>query len=254
MKTAIGLRFATIALALTLSPLALAQAPAMPPQTPLAIDHVILYVQSDAPERRALAAAGFTLAPGLSHQAGQGTSSVSIDFLNGAIELVYVDPAVSAGSNGERITSMIQGRADFDTTGFAPFGLRFHRTAGSPAEFPFPVTKTDLGEVIAPVDRAFTASLSVAPEGEDEAANLQLAADPAKGAVLRHANGTLRMTGVKVVSPDSRGKSAATSYIEASGAASFESGSEWRMILTLDGGQQGKVKDLNPMLPLEIHY
>ena len=61
----------------------------------LEFDHVTLVVSRDAPERTALEHAGLTISPGVNRNDGQGTASISAEFFNAYIELVWPDPTVS---------------------------------------------------------------------------------------------------------------------------------------------------------------
>lgn len=66
------------------------------PEAPvLKLSHVMIVVREGAPERVALEKAGFRIAPGVNHHDGQGTSSVTVELLNGFLELIYPDSTVS---------------------------------------------------------------------------------------------------------------------------------------------------------------
>ena len=58
----------------------------------LEFDHVWIVVSRDAPERAALERAGFKISPNINRNDGQGTASVSAEFLNVYIELMWPDP------------------------------------------------------------------------------------------------------------------------------------------------------------------
>jgi hypothetical protein len=57
--------------------------------------HAWIVVTQDAPERTGLEKAGFIIDPEVSHHDGQGTSSISVEFTNGYVELLYPDTTVS---------------------------------------------------------------------------------------------------------------------------------------------------------------
>src|SRR5260370_34829430 len=61
----------------------------------LEFDHVWIVVSRDAPERAALERAGLKISPDINRNDGQGTASVSAEFLNAYIELMWPDPTVS---------------------------------------------------------------------------------------------------------------------------------------------------------------
>ena len=61
----------------------------------LEFDHAWIVVTRDAPERAALEKAGLKISPDVNRHDGQGTASVSAEFLNSYIELMWPDPTVS---------------------------------------------------------------------------------------------------------------------------------------------------------------
>jgi hypothetical protein len=230
--------------------------------TPIEIDHVLIYVSPGAPERAALEKAGFVIAPDVNHHTGQGTSSVTVEFANGYLELLYPDPGVAVSPGMEPVAQLFRDRSNWQKTGMSPFGLQFHRTPLTPASFPFPTVKVHSDwmapgenlELLTPRAMTSAVGLFIAPEPVDQAANAALAVDPVKGARFRHANGAQRITGVEVDAPSAASLPPAANYISDNGVAKIAIGPKWLMILTLDDGKQGKVRDLNPDLPLIIHY
>src|ERR1700746_3315945 len=82
---------------------ALAVAAPEPARAPrLAFDHVWIVVSEGAPERKSLEDAGFHVAPTVNRNDGSGTSSISVEFLNGYLELMWPDPSVSVAPGRER--------------------------------------------------------------------------------------------------------------------------------------------------------
>lgn len=67
-------------LAATLVAVSAAKAP------PLTLSHAWIVVTPGAPERKALEGAGFRIAPTVNRHDGQGTASVTVEFLNGFLE------------------------------------------------------------------------------------------------------------------------------------------------------------------------
>src|SRR5712671_1774136 len=84
--------------------------------------------------------------------------------------------------------------------------------------------------------------------------NARLARDPVKGAVFLHPNGARRLTGLRVVAPDADGLPPAASYIVGHGLVKFDVGGRWLLDVTLDGGKQGVTRNLEPDLPMVVHY
>jgi hypothetical protein len=67
----------------------------------LEFDHVWIVVSRDAPERAALERAGLKISPSVNRNDGQGTASVSAEFFNAYIELMWPDPTVSVAPGAE---------------------------------------------------------------------------------------------------------------------------------------------------------
>src|SRR5262245_44285469 len=61
---------------------------------PFVLSHAWIVVTTGAPERKALETAGFTIAPTVNRHDGQGTASITVEFLNCFLELIYPDPTV----------------------------------------------------------------------------------------------------------------------------------------------------------------
>src|SRR5947199_9349665 len=67
----------------------------------LEFDHVWIVVTRDAPERAALEKAGMKISPDVNRHDGQGTASITADFQNSYIELMWPDPKVSIAPGAE---------------------------------------------------------------------------------------------------------------------------------------------------------
>jgi hypothetical protein len=61
-------------------------------ERPLSLSHCWVVVATGVPERAALENAGFRIAPTINRHDGQGTASVTVELLNGYLELIYPDP------------------------------------------------------------------------------------------------------------------------------------------------------------------
>src|SRR6266446_489148 len=95
----------------------------------LEFDHVWIVVTRDAPlERVALERAGFKISPNINRNDGQGTASVSAEFLNAYIELMWPDPTVSVSPGAERGVEKFKNRMNWRTSGWCPIGIALHRT------------------------------------------------------------------------------------------------------------------------------
>ena len=71
-------------------------------QAELEFDHVWIVVTRAAPERAALGKAGLKISPDVNRHDGQGTASITADFQNSYIELMWPDPTVSVAPGAER--------------------------------------------------------------------------------------------------------------------------------------------------------
>src|SRR5262249_43226545 len=88
-----------------------------------AVGHVWIVVSEGAPERASLERAGFHVAPTVNRNEGSGTSSISIEFVNGYLELMWPDPSVSVASGRERGPEKFRRRMTWRTSGSCPFGI-----------------------------------------------------------------------------------------------------------------------------------
>jgi hypothetical protein len=231
---------------------------------PLALSHSWVVVTTGAPERKALEDAGFRIAPTVNRHDGQGTASVTVEFLNGFLELIYPDstvpvsPALRAGAEKFRLKSA------WRKTGYSPIGVVFDRTSATPDTLPFPtwrisadwMEKGTFIEMMTPreMPKAVALSISSHPASTRERENEALARDPVKGAIFLHPNGARRLTGLRVIAPDSDRLPPASSYLARHGLVTFDMGSHWLLDVTLDNGKQGVTKDLEPDLPMVVHY
>lgn len=237
--------------------------PATAPTHSLALDHVWFATQSGAlAERAALERAGFRIAPNINRHDGQGTASITVEFENGYLELIYADDSVGVSENGAVGKQRFIDRANWRNTGEAPFGVQLARTAMTPSSFPFETWRISsewMGageylEMLTPRgSRALT--LSIPPHATDVAANMRaIAAGGDDAAKFLHPNGARRITGVRIVAPSADALPPSADFVNASGAARLEVGHDWLMVLTLDGQRQRRSRDLRPELPLIVRY
>ena len=104
----------------------------------LEFDHVWIVVSRDAHERAALERAGLKILPNVNRNDGQGTASVSAEFLNAYIELIWPDPTVPVAPGAERGVEKFKNRMNWRTSGWSPIGIALHRT-GPSTKLPFPI-------------------------------------------------------------------------------------------------------------------
>jgi hypothetical protein len=231
---------------------------------PLKLSHTWIVVTTGAPERKALEKAGFRIAPTINRHDGQGTASVTVELLNGFLELIYPDsnvpvsPTLQAGAEKFRLKSA------WRETGYSPIGIVFDRTPATPGKFPFPTWRVSADwmekgtfiEMMTPKEMPKAVSLSISSHSAStrESENEIIARDPVSGAMFLHANGARRLTGLRVVAPSADSFPPAVSYLAGHGLAKFDVGSHWLLEVTLDDGKQRKTKNLEPDLPMVIHY
>jgi hypothetical protein len=231
---------------------------------PLMLSHAFIVVTTGAPERRALVKAGFRIAPTVNRAVGQGTASITVELLNGFLELIYPDatvpisPALQAGAEKFRLKSA------WRETGYCPIAIIFDRTPATPERFPFAtwrisadwMEKGTFIEMMTPkeMSKALSLSISSHPASTRESENEMVVKDPIKGAMFLHPNGARRLTGMRVIAPSADSLPPAASYIADHGLVKFDVGKQWLLEVTLDNGKQRKTKNLQPDLPMVIHY
>src|SRR5882724_12435939 len=98
----------------------------------LEFDHVWIVVTRDAPERAALERAGLKISPDVNRHDGQGTASISAEFINSYLELIWPDPTVSVSQGAERGVEKFKNRMNRRTSGWCPIGIALHRTGQGP--------------------------------------------------------------------------------------------------------------------------
>ena len=230
---------------------------------PLRLSHCWIVVATGAKERTALEKAGFRIAPMVNRHDGQGTASVTVELLNGFLELIYPDPTVPVSPALQAGAEKFRQKSAWRETGYSPIGIIFDRTPATPEKFPFETWKISADwmeketyiEMLTPREMLKAVSLSISSQPAiSESENQKLAQDPVKGAMFLHPNGARRLTGLRVVAPSAAGFTPAAAYIANFGQVKFDVGSQWLLEVTLDNGKQGVTKSLEPELPMIIHY
>lgn len=240
------------------SPVLAADAP------PLELSHAWIVVKPGAPERVVLERAGFRIAPTVSRHEGQGTASVSVELLNGFLELLYPDSTVPVSPELQAGATKFRMKSAWRETGYSPIGIVFDRTPATPDTFPFPTWRVsaawmDSGTFIRmltprEMPKALSLSISSHAHSTDESTNVAVARDSTRGAMFLHPNGARRLTAMRVVAPSADALPPAASYIKRHGLMKFEVRQEWLLEVTLDKGRQRMTRDLRPELPMLIHY
>lgn len=231
---------------------------------PLILSHSWIVVTTGAPERKALEKARFRFAPTVNRHDGQGTASVTVEFLNGFLQLIYPDSTVPVSPASQAGAEKFRLKSAWRETGYSPIGIVFDRLPATPDSLPFTTWKVSADwmekgtfiEMMTPreVSKAVSLSISSHPASTRESENEALARDPIKGAMFLHPNGARRLTGMRVVAPNADRFPPAATYVAGLRLVKFDVGRQWLLNVTLDNGKQGVSKDLEPDLPLIIHY
>jgi hypothetical protein len=231
---------------------------------PVAFDHVWIVVSPGAPERKLLEDAGFNVAAQVNQHEGQGTSSITVEFLNGYLELIWLDPAVPGSPV---VVEKFRNREQWRTSGWSPIGVGLHRTTDSAEPLPWPSWQIPRAawlregtaiEMLTPRENAQAPSVFVTPAylAIDEAKNRALASGTTKEASdFRHKNGAKRITALRLVAPEPKNLAGLpTDDLRQMGIVTLEAGGTWVLELTLDGGALKQTRNLRPHLPLVVKY
>ena len=232
----------------------LAQVPE--PQPKLELDHVWIAVSRNAPERKALERAGFVISPDVNRHDGQGTASITAEFRNAFLELIWVDPAVPVAPGLERVAAKFGLRADWRASGWSPIGIGL-RWLGPAQPLPVPsfaVTADWLPAgssivMLTPRDDTASPSLFISPAALSDPAEQAI-----RAARFHHPNGVHRVTAIRLLAPAKYQPIGAIAFLKDAGLLRTGTAEQWTMELTFDGGSQGKSGDLRPELPLVIRF
>ena|ERR1043166_9457939 len=232
-------------------------------KAPVGLDHFLISVERDAPERAVLEQAGFKAAPFLNEHEGQGTASITFEFENSYLELVWPDDQrVPVAPGLERAYEKFKNRSAWRTSGWSPIGLALHRV-GPVVPLPVPswsVTAPwmDPGtslEMLVARDDTKSPSVSVHPGAvsDDPALDVSRRHLRAAGA-MNQPNGVKRVTAARIIMPSGYEPVAALTYLQSQRVLALDRGDTWTLELTFDRGAQGKVRDFRPTLPLRVIY
>jgi hypothetical protein len=114
-----------VALALILLASAAAPATAL---SGIELDHVWIMVSPNAPERAVLKHAGFQMSPDLNRHDGQGTASITVEFENAYLELMWPDSTVTVAPGLEGAAEKFRQRMLWRSSGWCPIGVDLRRT------------------------------------------------------------------------------------------------------------------------------
>jgi hypothetical protein len=219
----------------------------------LELDHLWIVVSQGAPERAVLERAGLAPSPKVNRHDGQGTASITFDFQNAYLELLWPDETVPVAAGLERVVHKFRQRMEWRTSGWSPIGIGMRRTTtGGEASLELPTWSITPGwlppgaaiEMLTPRDDTTSPSLFVMPP--------ELVSPEATSS--HHPLGVERVTAVRLITPSGYQPIEALRYVTRAGVLQTGSGEAWLAQLTFDGGARGQSKDLRPELPLVLRY
>lgn len=236
----------------------------MPPllaaQTPvLELDHFYVVVPPGASHAaQALRHAGLVIDSVVSRHPGEGTASIAAFFDNTYLELLWVDSSVAVDSVHQQVLADFQRAASWRESGASPFGVGLHFLSGSPAELSLPV-RIDSAPDISPD----TYYLLLRQPAESLAADLFIMPNNLavttwllrfrnrRPELFAHPMGSRRITRVVIHGSPAQRPRAADLDLR---LIQFEPAPEPYVVVELDGGQQGRVWDFRPELPLVLRH
>jgi hypothetical protein len=241
-------------LRVALFPIAIAYAQTEPH---IEFDHVWIMVSPNAPERAALDRAGFQISPDLNRHDGQGTASITVEFENAFLELMWPDATVAVRPGLEAAAAKFKKRMLWRSSGWCPIGIGFRRTTPSNDAFPFPTWSTAAPwlpagsaiEMLTPRDDTGSPSLFVSPRALSDPGE-----QAARAARFHHPAGAHRITAVRLLCPKTYQPIAPLSYLNRMHLLDLQQNDEWTVELTFDNGGKELSRDLRPDLPLVIRY
>jgi hypothetical protein len=236
---------------------------------PLERDHVFVWISKNAEEVVLLERLGLTTDHHIYRHTGQGTASMSFQFENAYLEMIWVEDEEAAakkdaeeGSGGAHFIE----RFRWKQSGASPFGVGLRRRAGASGALPFATRKyrAPWMEPNTFIDVALSASnirepmYFVVPEymalPSPEKLNALMQAKPGVKALFTHSLGVHKLTDVKVTVSGVASPSATASLLSKNGVAKIESGEAPGLELVFDGGSQGKSINVRPALPITLRY
>jgi hypothetical protein len=224
----------------------------------LEFDHVWIMVSPNAPERAALVRAGLQISPDVNRHTGQGTASITVEFQNAFLELMWPDSTVPVAPGLERVAEKFKQRMLWRTSGWCPIGIGFHRTTQAADEtWPFPTWSTtapwlpagSAHVMLTPRDDTQSPSLFISPRTLEDAH-----AQEVRASLYHHSMGVQRVTSIRLISPNTYQPIESLTYLQELHVIDLGRGEEWLVELTFDGGKNNKSQDLRPSLPLVLRY
>lgn len=233
--------------------------PVVAQEAVLELDHAYLVVPPGAVGAiEALRRAGIRIDTETVSHDGEGTTSVAAFFENAYLELLWVDSSVAVDSAHLRDLADFRRAAAWSRTGASPFGIGLHFLAGSLTDLQIPVRLDTIPETRPPA-----AYVLLRQPAESLAPDVFIM--PGARAVpawidrfrrreperFEHPAGVHRITGIIVHT--AIGQYPASARLDLR-RVRFADSSNAFMEVEFDGGAQGRIHDLRPVLPLILSY
>jgi hypothetical protein len=239
------------------------------------LDHIIIWTEKDAPERRLFEEKGFTIAPLKMVHTGMGSGGRYIFLFNTLLEFVYPNEQATFHL---KYRTLLSYRNNWRKTGQSPFGLAFSMTPYDTTTIPFKTTEVKESWMRPNTSLFFATSnstnkneplvLIVHPTMVWVNANTieEVRKDieekwPAEDEEQRinslksfqHANGIQKLTNVKVTCKTNEFSSTIKALENVKNCQVIK-GKEHLMEMTFDANRQKKTADFRPQLPIVIKY
>jgi len=193
----------------------------------LAFDHVWIVVSPNAPERTALERAGFQISPDVNRLDGLGTASVTVEFENSYLELIWPDATVPVQPELQRAAEKFRQRMNWRSSGWCPIGIGFRRAGSTNGAFPFPtwtwtadwMPKGTAMEMLVPREDTKSPALFVEPSVLTDTKE-----QAARASRFHHAIGVDRITAVRLFSPKTYQPTVPLEYLQTQHFLSVEQG------------------------------
>ena len=229
------------------------------------VDHVWILVSPGAPQRAAFERLGLIPAPGVNRHVGQGTASITFEFKNAFVELLWVDSSVPVAPGSEAAVRKFTRRQQWATSGGCPFGIALHRTPDAPDSLPFeswPLHQQWMPPgvsfaMLTPRADSLSPALWVMPRSTavkdlDDPASAPV--DSIRATALRQPGYMSTLTRVRLVCTPSYRPTDAMSELAREGVFELRQERGWLLILTFNGGVRRRTRDLRPELPVLVRY
>jgi len=226
----------------------------------LELDHICIYLPNGLQGALILQEFGFYSIPHVIRRVEQGTMSRIILFENAYLELISIDNEDTAQQHAVQTGVDILKRAHWEQTGVSPFGISLRRcqpinlksgcdgkcNEWIPSETFVNFATENLLRLAEPFCFIIPDFLALT--------NWLDLSSPEHQALVSHSLGIKTLTRIKIVMNDCQELSNAISLISSSTQIAIEKGSFPLLELTFDHMAMGRTLDIQPALPIIIHY